>query len=139
MGKKFKKVETEVPAPLPEGNKLNKEKHLANLEREIVQTAAQKQDIIARRDLLKKEMDIISANHTIIMKKFKLLKTTWEFETDEDYINNTKLLNQITFEKKVMDYQVQLDRMDNLVKQVEVQQESLSQEAERVRGELKNG
>ena len=138
MSKKFKKVETEVPVPLPEGNRVNKEKHLANLEREIVQTASQKTDIVSRKDLMAKEMNIISDNHKIIMSKFKLLKTTWEFETDEDYINNTKLLNQITFEKKLLDYQVQLDRMVNLVKQVELQQESLVKEAERVRGELKN-
>lgn len=119
---------------MEEGAELNKQKHLSNLKREVESALKQKAEIELRKGMLEKERDLSKKNHVIIMSKFKLLKVTWLFEEDEDYINNTKEINQLTFDKKLLDYQSQLDRMDSLLKAVDGQVETLQSEIVRIEG-----
>lgn len=127
---KKSKKEKEVPAPI--GAEYNKEKHLENLNREIKTVDEQLKELNTRLVLLEKEKDLVASNHKIINKNFKLLKITWAFEEDPEYIENTRKINQITLDKKMLDYATQLDRMKNMVESVEKQRESLISERDRV-------
>ena len=42
-------------------------------------------------------------NSEIMFSKYKLLKPTWEFETDEKYISNHKRLQELALEAKEME------------------------------------
>lgn len=110
----------------------NKEQHLSNLNRELELAQDQVKDIDKRLSILLRERELIIANHRIVIDKFVLLKKTWGFEEDPEYMDNTKKLNIISMEKKLIEFDTQETQLKNLIKQVNTQIESLSKEKDRV-------
>jgi peptidoglycan hydrolase CwlO-like protein len=110
----------------------NKERHLANLNREIDLATRQIPDIKVRQDMMDKEIELTNKQVEIALNHFKIIKPTWEFETTEEYHVVLKELNKLNHEKKMMEFGMLKMRLQEQVNAVNAQLESLTKEKDRV-------
>jgi hypothetical protein len=82
-----------------EQEQANKEKALSNAKKEILMIKEQRIKVQKSLDILKKEFEIKCKNHEVALKNYKILRPTWAFEEDPEYLANMRELSLIGFEK----------------------------------------
>lgn len=115
----------------------NSKVHIENLEKERSAAIKQKAVVQERVDLIKKERELLLKNNKIALASFVLLKPTWKFEENEEYMNNLKELNRLNAEKKQIEINDVLDKFAGLVKNLDEQIKGHTEALERKRGEQK--
>ncbi len=115
----------------------NAKVHIENLEKERSAAIKQKEIMQGRIDLMKQEKDLLEKNNKIALASFVLLKPTWKFEEDVEYMNNLKELNRLNAEKKQIEIGDVLDKFSGIIKNLEDQIKGHTEALERKREEQK--
>jgi hypothetical protein len=115
-----------------QGELQNKTRHLANLNREIALANKQLPEIGYRVDLLAREKSLLIEQMRLAELHFTILKPTWEFETDPEYVAVLKAINLLNHEKRMIEFNMLADRLTEQVTAVNAQLDSLIKEKDRV-------
>ena len=110
-------------------------KHIENLNRELSQNK-ERLDFHEKLLLqLRAEKARVMENHDIILSKFKIICPTWEYETDEKYIENIKYQQGLRKEFDERNFDKNDEQIQNVIKVSKEQIESIEKELERLKVE----
>ena len=82
----------------------NKKKSLENAQKELASATAQNAEIDKKMPLLERELELRTRNAQLIYEGFKPVRPTWEYELNQEYLDNLLELNKIAFLKVEEDY-----------------------------------
>lgn len=120
-----------------EQEKANKEKALLNAKKEVEMIKEQRDKVQKSLEVTKKEFDIKCRNHEVALKNYKIIKPTWAFEEDPEYLANMKELSLLGFEKFKEEQELKIKQHEDTFVALDNQETSQLEYIETLERELK--
>ena len=120
-----------------EQEKANKEKALLNAKKEVGMIKEQRDKVQKSLEVTKKEFDIKCRNHEVALKNYKIIKPTWAFEEDPEYLANMKELSLLGFEKFKEEQELKIKQHEDTFVALDNQETSQLEYIETLERELK--
>lgn len=120
-----------------EQEKANKEKALMNAKKEVEMIKEQRLKVQKSLETTKKEFDIKCRNHEVALRNYKIIKPTWAFEEDPEYLANMKELSLLGFEKFKEEQEAKIKQHEDTFVSLDNQEKSQLEYIETLEKELK--
>lgn len=115
---------------------IRRQKHVDNLKRERDGASEQFELVTKKKDLFLKKRDLVLKNRKIMLDKFKIIKPDWEYQTDQEYLDNLKEFNVLLFEEQDLGDKERIDLMDRNIAAAIEQRDHATKELARIEKEM---
>jgi hypothetical protein len=112
--------------------KISLERDLSNANRELELNSGQMESMNLKRGFLVREIELVKAQTKLAMKNWKLIKPTWAFEDDPEYVELGRQFAQLNFEKKMFEYNNALEQTDRLIESIKEQYKSVAEHRDNI-------
>ena len=116
---------------------VNLDRTKSNIERESENAKKQVPQVQLRKDILLEEKSVNDANDIIVQANFVLFEPKWGFEKIPEYIENVRKLNALSAQKRTIEYDDSLDKINRALELLAAQIKGYDEELIRIEDKKK--